>query len=376
MKISILCANLASNALGRAYLLGRVLQPHYEVEILGPVFGDGIWPPCDDGEFTYKSVKGCHFPCFFNSIHQLLDSIKGDVVYAVKPRPSSFGVALLCKIRRGTPVMLDIDDWDFAGEYRIGRLRRFLGLLGRFYNPYANQYLLVMEHLIARADAVTTVSTVLQKRFGGSIVPHGRDTVYLDPAKYDKGAFRHDYKLVAKKIVMFLGTPRPHKGLEELIAAITQLHDPSMALVLVGVDPNNSYAQHLQRLKQDNMYFIGMQPFAKIPYFLSAADVVVLPQRNIPFAQAQVPAKVFDAMAMAKPIIATDVGDLPIILQGCGIIIPPGDTNALGAAIHKVINSPDLALALGSQARQRCIKHYSWSTMSEELIPIIESIIR
>jgi glycosyltransferase involved in cell wall biosynthesis len=117
-----------------------------------------------------------------------------------------------------------------------------------------------------------------------------------------------------------------------------------------------------------------MQPFAKIPYFLSAADVVALPQRDIPFAHAQVPAKVFDAMAMAKPIIATDVGDLPAILQGCGIIIPPGDVKALGEAIHKVVDNPDLASALGNRARQRCINQYSWGKMSEDLIPIIEGI--
>lgn len=375
MKISILCSNLSSNALGRAYLLGCVLRGRYEVEILGPVFGDGIWAPCDDGEFTYKSVKGCNFPCFFNSIHQLLDSMTGDVVYAVKPRPSSFGVALLRRKKRGTPVILDIDDWDFAGEYGIGQLRRVLGLLGRFYNPYANQYLWVMERLIARADAVTTVSTMLQQRFGGSIVPHGRDTVYLDPDKYDGDEFRRVYKLAAKKIIMFLGTPRPHKGLEELITAVTQLHDPSVALVLVGVDSHDSYAQHLQTLKQDNMVMIGMQPFSKIPYFLSAADVVVLPQHDIPFAHAQVPAKVFDAMAMAKPIIATAVGDLPIILQGCGVIVPPANTGALSTAIREVIDNPDLALALGSRARRRCIEHYSWSAMSKVLIPIIESIL-
>ena len=376
MKISILCSNLSSNALGRAYLLGCVLQSHYEVEILGPAFGNGIWPPCDDGTFTYKPVKGCHFPCFFNSMQHLVDNITGDVIYAVKPRPSSFGVALLCKKRRGTPVLLDIDDWDYAGGYGMGRIRRLLSLLLRFYHPYANKYLLLMELLVSRADAVTTVSTMLQKRFGGSIIPHGRDTLYLDPAKYDGQAFRREYKLLNRKIVMFFGTPRPHKGLEELVTAVTQYCDPSVVLVVVGVDPHDSYTQHLQLNQHDNVITVGMQPFAKIPYFLSAADVVALPQRDIPFARAQVPAKVFDAMAMAKPIIATDVGDLPVILQGCGIIVPPEDTKALGEAFHKVLNDPDLALALGSQARQRCIKYYSWSTMSADLIPIIESIKR
>lgn len=46
MKISILSPDLSHhNCLGRAYLLAKILQMHYEVEIIGPMFGDGIWEP-------------------------------------------------------------------------------------------------------------------------------------------------------------------------------------------------------------------------------------------------------------------------------------------------------------------------------------------
>ena len=45
MKISILTPDLSHNCLGRAYLLAKILQRHYEVEIVCPIFGDGIWEP-------------------------------------------------------------------------------------------------------------------------------------------------------------------------------------------------------------------------------------------------------------------------------------------------------------------------------------------
>lgn len=58
MKISILSPDLSNNCLGRAYLLAKILQRRYEVEIAGPIFGDGIWKPvADDKSITYKSVK-------------------------------------------------------------------------------------------------------------------------------------------------------------------------------------------------------------------------------------------------------------------------------------------------------------------------------
>lgn len=366
-KISVLCANLSSNALGRAYLLARVLQRHYEVEILGPTFGSGVWPPCDTSEFAYKVVHGCNLPRFLSSTRALLRQIEGDAVYAVKPRPTSFGVGLLAKRLRGTPVVLDIDDWDVEGEYTLNRWRRWLGFVGRVHNPYANQYLFLMERLIPQADAVTTASTVLQRRFGGILVPHGRDTDYMDPARYSGQALRRAWGLDNSKIVMFLGTPRLHKGVEDLIGALQLLAELPLTLVIIGVDRSDPYTNRLAALGGEQVRLLDMQSFADIPRFLAAADLVALPQRDMPFARAQVPAKVFDAMAMARPIVATAVGDLPQILQGCGVVVPPGDVPALAEAIRRLVLDTRLAKELGRRARQRCIERYSYKVMADTL---------
>jgi glycosyltransferase involved in cell wall biosynthesis len=373
-KISILCANLSSNALGRAYLLARVLQRNYDVEVLGPTFNHGIWPPCDTGEFTYQAVHGCNFPRFFLSIRDLLQRARGDVIYAVKPRLSSFGVGLLIKRTRGIPLVLDIDDWDYAGDYTLSRLRRLISLVVRLHNPYANQYLLLMEKFLPQADAITVVSSPLQRRFGGVLVSHGRDTDYLDPSKYSGKKLRQIWELDDHTIIMFLGTPRPHKGLEDLIAAVDLLSDLPIALVIVGADPKDSYTARLRAQGKAHVHLLEMQPFSEIPNYLAAADIVALPQRDIPFAHAQVPAKVFDAMAMAKPIIATNVGDLPIILGGCGIIVPPGDIHKLSEAIRQITSNRDLAQEMGREARQRCIEGYSWDIMEQQLDEVFKKI--
>ena len=58
MKISALCADLSSNCLGRAYLLVKILQRRYDVNIVGPLFGDRIWEPvANDKSITYKYMK-------------------------------------------------------------------------------------------------------------------------------------------------------------------------------------------------------------------------------------------------------------------------------------------------------------------------------
>ncbi len=374
-KISILCANLSSNALGRAYLLARVLQRQYEVEILGPTFGSGIWPPCDMGEFTYKVVKGCNFPQFLGSALRLLRQSDGSAVYAVKPRPASFGVGVLAKWLRGVPLVLDVDDWDIAKAYALTRRRRLLRMISHVHDPYANHYLVLMERLISQADAVTTASTTLQRRFGGILVPHGRDTDFMDPARHSGQNLRQAWGLDAHKIVMFLGTPRQHKGLEDLIAALHLLADLPLILVIVGADRSDLYTGRLASLGGEKVHMLGMQPFTDTPRFLAAADLVVLPQRDTPFCRAQVPAKVFDAMAMARPIVATDVGDLPHILDGCGVIVPAGDVPALSEAIRQLALDVSLAEQLGRRARQRCKKRYSWDVMERTLYHLFQRVL-
>ena len=95
MKISILTPDLSHNCLGRAYILAKVLQRRYDVEIVGPVFGNGIWGPvADDKDVVYKFVKfGKRFISMWK-LKELYKKIDGDVIYSSKPLFTSFGLGV------------------------------------------------------------------------------------------------------------------------------------------------------------------------------------------------------------------------------------------------------------------------------------------
>lgn len=115
MKVSILSPNLSINCLGRAYLLAKILQRHYEVEIVGPIFGNGIWEPvAHDKSIKYKSVNiiGKFKP--YLQVLKLVKAVDGDVIYASKPIFTSFGIGLIKKVMSQKPLILDIDDWDMG----------------------------------------------------------------------------------------------------------------------------------------------------------------------------------------------------------------------------------------------------------------------
>src|SRR5262249_16377830 len=98
---------------------------------------------------------------------------------------------------------------------------------------------------------------------------------------------------------------------------------------------------------------IGEIAFDDVPRFLAAADVVAVPQRATTDTVGQVPAKLVDAMAMARPVVATSVSMIPEMLDGCGVVVPPGDPPALAKAIAELLADPLRAETLGSPPRAR-----------------------
>ena len=374
MKISVLCFDLSRNAVGRADLLARLLAPRYEVEVVGPCFGSGIWRPVQDGPVPYRSVAGARYPRFLAALPALLRLADGDLLYASKPRPTSFGVGLLTRRRSGRPLILDIDDWEVGFFSRSGfweRLGRFLNLA----NPNGLPWTLLMERLVRRARFRTVASRFLESRFGGVLIPHVRDTDAWRPGAWDQAPARARLGITDEKVVMFLGTPREHKGLDDLAEAVRRLGRPDLVLALVGTAPESRTGRRLQT-RLPGVRCTGMVPFDQIPSYLAAADVVAIPQRLEPDSLGQVPAKLFDAMALGRPIVSTRVSMIPEILAGCGLVVEPGDPAALSQALAFLLGHPEEAAALGTRARARAEQDYSFTAARRRLFPLIEEALR
>lgn len=379
MKISLLTPDLSSNCLGRSYLLAKILQRHYEVEIISPVYGEGIWKPvANDGNVTYKDIKVKGMLRAYRHFWREVKLIDGDVIYASKPVFASYDVGLIKKWLCKRPLVLDIDDWDLGfsiNDIKEGNsgnaLRRIVFILRSLRNALRspnNSFLweVFNEKLVKIADEITVSNNFLRKKFGGTIIWHARDTKVFDPSKFDKNYLRERYGIAkTEKTVVFCGTPRPYKGIEDLIEALKYVH--GVSLILVGMN-DGKYCQYLtlkaeSELGSKRFRALGFQPFSEIMHFLSMSDVVVIPQRKGFETVGQTPAKLFDAMAMAKPIITTNVSDLHEILGDCGWLVEPGQPNELAKAISYVIDHPKEAKDRGQQARERCKALYSYDAM-------------
>ena len=373
IKISIISTNLSTNATNRCVMLAKALSKKFDVEIVGTTFGKTIWPPLLSGlDLRIQSVPGKLLPGYITSIWRLLKLLDGEVIIACKPRFPSFGVALIKRAISGVPVILDIDDDELAMTLP-GKKSRLLNKL-----RHTNGYLFTrwMNRLGGRASGFFCVSEFFRKIYGGVIVPHGQNMAVLDPDKYDPVSIRHDIGIHKDQVIIgFVGTLHPHKGVDLILAAMRRLNNPNLLLMVVGAPLDHPYANELQQQYPGMLLLIPPQPLEKLPMYLAASDMVVLPQRNTPESLGQMPAKLTDAMAMAKPIIASGLSDIPDYLEDCGLVVDPDDVEALADKIAWVASHKELAIVMGRKARERAIEKLSLDAMLQAMESEIQRVL-
>lgn len=381
-KISIVVSDLSRSGSGRwggavrPFLIAQALRKlNYHVELVGVAYNydtDAI-PDTDLPIFAYPC--GYHAG-FFRAGYRVLNKIDGDIIYAVKPKTSSFGLALLRKKWKNRPLILDIDDWElswYGGDRPtqpfnpVQLAKDLLKTDGALRYPDHPLYLRWLEDLVSQADCVTTHNQFLQERFGGVYLPNGKDVHLFDPKGYDCQKSREEYGLQDYKILMFPGAPRPYKGVEDLLEALEILQDNSLRLAIVGGSPYDNYDRQLKEHWGKWIIEIPKSPVSKMPEIVAAAHVVVVPQRDTPAAQAQFPLKLTDAMAMEKPILATKVGDIPEILGDTGFLVDANAPEQIALGIKEIFSDWEAAQARAKKSRTRCIEHYSIETMAEIL---------
>lgn len=159
----------------------------------------------------------------------------------------------------------------------------------------------------------------------------------------------------ADHVMMYLGWVIPTKGIEELLQAWSELRPSGWRLAIVG--PGNvAYQERLMaQYRPENVEILGARSHDEAMLLMSQADAFVLPSHTEGF-----PNAVVEAMALAKPIVATRVGAIPEMLSGgCGLLAEPKDAVSLAEALSRLLCDDRVRRELGDRAHARAISHYS-----------------
>jgi glycosyltransferase involved in cell wall biosynthesis len=370
-RISLLCADLANGPVYTAWMFAGALKSVHSVELVGPR-PPRVWLPLADELEATRFLPGAS-PLRAKVRRGALESTQAaDLLYAFKALPASYGLGLWLRRRHGVPLALHLCDWD-GGYFADRELWRRAWYAARAIGSIESEpYLRLMERRAKSADLLTVSTRALQRRFGGHVVRQGVDGVRFSPERFPRAEARERLGLPPDvPLVVFAGTPAIHKGLEDLIAAVRGLpSDLNSKLLIVGTPPDLESAAVLAAGKGASVQVHQSVPFAVVPWYIAAADVVCAPQRSTVFAEHQLPAKILHWMAMGACILATDVGDATEILGGdpaAGSVVTPADPTELRDELARLLGDDARRAALGREAKTRADRLYSWQAMSRQL---------
>jgi glycosyltransferase involved in cell wall biosynthesis len=363
-RVSILCHTVSGNALGRAWVFRELLADDFEVElVVSARTTDSVWAPLREQVSGERRWFVHTWPGFRGRARRLASAlVTGDLLIAIKPRLHSFGLALAARSCRPRPLLLDVDDWElgFFSPWR-DTLEAPFSWISATSNLYTRWYC----GKTGLADGISVSSTFLQERFGGTLIPHARRSD-ISPAGAERWA--------AEPLVMFIGTPRAHKGLEDLVRAFKMVQLPEARLDIIGAFGNAS----LEALIQGDAR-ISLKPpaaLAQLPALLETAWLVAIPQRDEAPSAAQLPAKLMDAMALGRAVVSTKVGDIPKWLaHESGVVVPPGDPVALAEAMQALLTDRSRLTALGNNARRRFQRLGSHQAVKPRLLALVEALL-
>ncbi len=176
---------------------------------------------------------------------------------------------------------------------------------------------------------------------------------------------RQKWRLTGKTVALYSGNIAAKQGLELVIDAARALQSrEDIAVVICGDGPNKSeLVRRAAGLK--NVIFKPLQDAARFAEVMAMADIHLLPQMA-GAADLVLPSKLPNMLASGKPVVATAAAGTGLASEaiGCGIVVPPGNAQALAKAVRTLADDPELAEALGAEGRRRAGLHWSLDHMA------------
>ena len=382
-RVTVITWDLGHNPLGRAYLLADVLRHDYDVELVGahfPRFGNEVWEPLRNcSRVTIKSFPGGNFPEQYTRMEDIARQIEGDVIYVSKPRLPGLELAILAKLHRNRPVIVDVDDYEPGffknrGPLSLKQVKRKRHRPD-FFCPHDESWTRYGESLIPMFEQVTVSNEELRKKFGGMVLPHIRDEHDFDPARYPREAIRAELGFTgADKVIVFAGTPRMHKGFTRIVTALENLKRSNYKLLIVGSPVDNEVRRFFAGIKSGRVKVVPNVPFSDLPGYLCAGDLICLLQAEEQVtARFQMPGKFTDGLSMGIPVLATDVPPLVNLAQK-GLVELLGDT-PLDWKIDEIFSNYDAYKQKAAQNRETFLREYSYGANLPRLQDTIDRVL-
>jgi glycosyltransferase involved in cell wall biosynthesis len=216
-----------------------------------------------------------------------------------------------------------------------------------------------------------------------SVIENGVETSLFAPqlpTGNSETALRRELGVEGKFVASYIGTMGMAHGLETIIAAALQLQDanPEIVFMIVGEGAEKSRIVALARERGlTNLRFIDQQPREKVPAYIRASDVCLVPLKKADVFKTVIPTKMLEFMSCARPVILGVDGQARNILEEAraGLVIEPENSVDLANAIRYLSANPEIGRELGQNGREHIVRKFSRRLTAEKYICMLERLL-
>ena len=231
---------------------------------------------------------------------------------------------------------------------------------------------------LSQADAYRVISEYCR-----SLVPENNKPVFVFPTFTDLDSFSEPSpaaaaeaaKTIGAPYVIFVGMLIYLKGVDCLIRAFKELETkhPGVKLVIAGQGREEENLKTLARELglSSRVVFAGFLPQATLAAYITASRALVLPSLTEGLGRVAI-----EAQFLGKPVIASRVGGIPeIIADGeTGLLVEPGDSRGLAAALERLLNDASLAERMGSEGKARVAEKFNYQNYYSAYFNMVQEV--
>jgi glycosyltransferase involved in cell wall biosynthesis len=302
-----------------------------------------------------------------------------DVVLATSPQFFCGWAGAWVARMKHRPFILEIRDiWpdsiETVGAVKNRPLLRLLGWMEKKLYARARHIVAVgegyKEQLVARGVPPEKVT----------VITNGIDTTALQPGTKNQELLEQ-YHLENRFVVAYIGTIGMACGLDIALRAAGMLKERGDARVVFLLVGDGALRQELEEKARgeglQNVVFAGLQPKERIPAFLSVTDACLVHLRKKDLFKSVLPSKIFEAAAMARPIILGVQGHAARLVEqaGMGICIEPENEQELVAAADRLSTDAQAARKMGEAGRRHVSERFDLDALARQYADVIEKTV-
>ncbi len=302
---------------------------------------------------------------------------KADVVISTSPQFFCGLAGYFVSRRLRCPWMLEIRDLWPESIIAVGAIRQkhiicLLEKIEVFMYKKADHIISLThafkQHIMAKGIA--------EKRL--SVITNGADLEQFRPVPEGENEVEKQYGLDSKFVVSFIGTHGMAHGLDTVLEAAERLKDEKDILFLLVGDgaERQRLVQEKEKRRLDNVLMVGQQDKRLMPHFISASNACMVLLKKSDLFKTVIPSKIFEAMAMGRPIIHGVEGESKKIIEDgkCGICIEPENDEQLVNAVWELYTNQDACRQLAENGKRYVHAHFNRHDLADEYLKGIYEI--